>query len=405
MRMLRVALSSLTTMIAAMPLRAQSDGADDGAELAEAFGRFGARTMASLPAGNLCYSPASTALALMMSLAGAHGETAKEMAAVLAPEGWDEARLHAAAAVLLERLQRSDEGFQLACAQDAWPQTGHALLPAYVGLLRDRYGAEPRAVDYAGDLEKARATINARIAEVTAGRIPELLASDDLQADTRFVLTNALWLKAAWAKPFPPEDTRDRPFHLDQDHDVVVPTMHLNGKLPVAETDAMVAVRLLYAGGDFALDLALPRGDATLDSAMTALVADRRVFGPKLEASQASLSLPRFRLENRMILNDPLQAAGIRRAFTADADFRRIDGDPKYFSIALVLQKTWFDVAEKGTEAAAATAIVKRAGAARPQTRVVRFDRPFAFVLRDLKTGLALFAGRCVDPSGNAAAR
>jgi serpin B len=167
----------------------------------------------------------------------------------------------------------------------------------------------------------------------------------------------------------------------------------------------MVAVRLPYVGDDFALDLALPAGEHTLDRVLPELVAPGG-WTAKLESQSVALSLPRFRLENRMILNEALQAAGIRLAFSADADFRGIDGNPKFFSIALVLQKTWFDVAEKGTEAAAATAIVKRAGSAAPrQTRKVHFDRPFAFALRDLKTGLVLFAGRCVDPRGDAGAR
>src|SRR5262245_19971324 len=168
----------------------------DAAALAAALGRFGADVMARQPAGNLCYSPASTALALLMCLAGADGTTAAELQAALAPAGLDGNRLHAAAAALQQRLRRSAKGFELACAQDLFVQQGKPLVSAFVDLLRKHYGLSPRAVDFRQHLDAARTAINARVAEVTRGRIPELLTADLLDDTMRLVLTNALYLKA-----------------------------------------------------------------------------------------------------------------------------------------------------------------------------------------------------------------
>jgi len=373
----------------------------DAAMLAAALDRFGADVMAHEPAGNLCYSPASTAMALLMCLAGAQGTTAAELHAALAPVGLDGDRLHAAAAALQGRLRRSVKGFELSCAQDLFVQQGKPLVPAFVELLRKRYGLSPRAVDFRKHVEAARTAINARVAELTHGRIPDLIAPGQIEAATRLVLTNALYLKSDWLHPFAETGTHDAAFHLDGGTQVQVPTMNLETTLEVADAELGTIVRLPYVGGEFAFDLALPKEAGQLDATLRALVATTAGdWRGKLAPVPTGLALPRFRIENRMVLNDALQAAGIKAAFSRDADFRGIDGGDDALCIDLVVQKTWLDVAEKGTEAAAATAVIVKSAAALAG-RPIRFDRPFAYALRDLRTGLCLFAGRCHDPRGS----
>jgi serpin B len=399
------ALRSASAMtLLSLPLLAQNPTAEaDAAALAAALGRFGAAVMAQQPAGNLCYSPASTALALLMCLGGAGGTTAAELQAALAPAGLDGIRLHAAAAALQQRLRRTAKGFELSCAQDLFVQQGKPLMPPFVELLRKHYGLSPRAVDFRKHVEGARTAINTRIAELTRGRIPELIEAGLLDTATRLVLTNALYLKADWLHPFAAGGTLDAAFHLDGGTAVSVPTMHLDASLEVADGELGTVVRLPYVGGEFAFDVALPNEGGQLDATLRALVATTAGdWRGKLVPTPTELALPRFHIENRMVLNDALEKAGIKAAFSRDADFRGFFGGDEPLYIDLVLQKTWLDVAETGTEAAAATAVVVKCTSVRPEGRTIRFDRPFAYALRDLRTGLCLFAGRCNDPRGAA---
>ncbi|MGE3173864.1 MAG: serpin family protein [Planctomycetota bacterium] len=387
-------------------VRAATDPARDAGVLADAIGRFAAAAAPQLQGDTLGWSPASAAMALLMALAGAHGETADEIARAIAPAGWDLARTQRAAAALHRRLQADRPGFAMTSTQDLWIQKAHPLQPSFTTLLRDHYGAAPRELDFRGDPEQARAAINAAIAAATHDRIRDLLGPDDVRADTRCVLTNALWLKADWKHSFDPENTRDRAFRLGDGAAVRVPTMHLTGSFAVGDVDGMVLVRLPYVGDEFALDLALPAaGEGAGDDPMAAALD--RLLDPAhgegriaRKLQQVALALPRFCVSTRLELGPALQTLGITAAFGPTADFRGIDGDPRFLQLARVVQQCWLDVGEEGTEAAAATAMVLRAGAAARQPRAVAFDRPFAFALRDLKTGLVLFAGRVADPRG-----
>jgi serpin B len=176
--------------------------------------------------------------------------------------------------------------------------------------------------------------------------------------------------------------------------------MHRRGEYALAEIEGLQVLRIPYVDQEFAFEVALPARGTPLLTAEAALRPDGMANWTKaLKTQTVAVALPRFRVEGSFRLVEALRALGLVQATTGNqADFSGIDGGAGKLYIGEVLHKTFLDVAEKGTEAAAATAVVMKAGSAmRPAASFVA-DRPFAFALRDLTTGLVLFAGRLCDP-------
>jgi serpin B len=275
-----------------------------------------------------------------------------------------------------------------ALANAVWAQRGGALLPAYVELLRGTYGAPPELVDFATP-EPVAARINAWVAERTRERIKDIVNADMFTPDTRLVLVNALWFKAAWEHPFTARVTKERPFTLASGQQVSVPFMAQTASFAYAEMDGAQAVELPYEGGRFSMVLVLPASGEPRAVPAGLLEA--------LEECSVGVYLPRFRIETAYRLDDTLKAMGMSAAFGRDADFSGMNGRKDLF-VGLVAHKAFVAVDEAGTEAAAATAIVMMRGAAPAKTAEFRADRPFLFLIRDAKTGTILFLGRVSDP-------
>ena len=347
--------------------------------------RFDLELFARLAAaeGNVACSPFSVRVALALAQGGARGATAEEMARVLrlGPGGHDEI------AELLRRMQ----GEQVAVANALWLQAGDPILPAYLDLARTRYGAVPESLDFAGAPDAAAARINRWVAGKTHDRIRDIVAADQFNPNTSLVLTNALYFRAPWLHAFSGHGTKPRPFTLASGEAVDVPTMRQRESLPYFEGEGVQAVELPYAGGRFGMLLVLREGD--LDAAGLRAVVDG------LEPAPVDLSLPRFRFESGFRLDAALKAMGMETAFGRDADFSGVNGREDLF-IAFVNHRAFIAVDEKGTEAAAATAVGLERKGEREPPRVFRADRPFLFCIRERETGTILFLGRVADPRG-----
>lgn len=349
-------------------------------------------------------SPGSISIALLMLLPGARGDTATEIATMLhLPEGLRDARLHAAASELLDRsgIVAGRKGKKtdvppLYLTNDLWVQTGYSLLTSYVDVLKTSFTAGQHDIGFATDPDGARKTINAHVGKATHDRIPELIPDGLIDLETRVVLTNALWFKAAWAEPFPKGATADARFTLAGGETVQVPTMRKTEPMLWAETDKVAFVSMAFATPGIRCELVVPKDGAALADAEAALF-DATFRAAKLAPVQ--MELPRFQVRGVHRLKEVLIALGMKKAFTAGADFSGMTKRNE-LHVSEVVHQTWVAVDEEGAEAAAATAILlKRGGAARPgQAKVFRADRPFAFALRDHDTGLLLFVGRVADP-------
>ena len=254
-----------------------------------------------------------------------------------------------------------------------------------------------RLVDYDGATEQARKTINGWVSDETHERIPELIPSGAISPATVLVLTNAVYLKAPWARPFRKEDTADAPFHRLDGSSVDVPMMHQSTKLSFAEGDGYAAVELPYAGNKLAMLLVVPdegQFDAVM-AGMDAAALDGIAAG--LSGYQVTLAMPKFEFRTQVGLNDVLSQLGMPTAFGDGADFSGMTTQTDLF-ISAVLHEAFISVDEEGTEAAAATAVIMDETAA-AQPAELTIDRPFIFAIRDTETGAVLFLGSVTDPS------
>jgi len=389
-----------------------------GLDLLESAGRAGA---------NLIFSPTSIAIALAMARAGARGETAAQMDTVLRSAGADKlaAAMNALDAALATRSGtfNGPDGdpldVTLRIANATFAQQGMPIEQSFLDALAARFGTGVRLVDYGADPEAARRLINAWVKHQTAQRILELLQQGDVTTLTRVALVNAIYLKAPWLNPFDPKDTAPGRFTRADGSRVTVPMMDLEStglgpNFPVAIGTGWRAVRMpclgsrseRYGTDELAMTIIVPDDlaafERTLTPARLADMTSTKEDGGLLDYRKVDLTLPRFSIESRFDLKATLQAMGMPLAFDPQrADFTGITTLPGGLYLAKVIHQANIDVDEKGTEAAAATAVVGVTGGPGDTSKpvVIRADRPFLFVLSDVPTGVVLFIGRVADPS------
>jgi serpin B len=350
-------------------------------------------------AAETVFSPLSVAAALRMALCGARGQTAAELARALheSPDASAEGLRATSAAV---RDAAADGSVTLRAPSIVWVQSGLPLQPAFTSQLDDAGAAGLARTDFAEAPEAARAEINRVIAGQTEGKITGLLSAHAISAATRLVLTSAVYLKAAWADPFPEAATGDAPFYPDgpDGPGLTVSMMRGTAARAYRRGDGYQAVMLPYRGGRLAMAVVLPDGPpATLRGAIAAGGLPGLLAGaPRHEVT---LSMPRFRLEAGFDLIPVLRRLGVEQAFTRQADFSGIT-EAERLLINAVAHKAYVDVDEQGTEAAAATAITFRPTAAfrAPTPVTMTVDRPFVFAIIHTPTGLPLFIGQVRHP-------
>jgi len=386
---------------------------------------------------NTVFSPTSIALALAMARAGARGETASQMDAVLHTSGWD--ALGPGLSSLSQALASRDAAWQdydgtkhalaLRIANAAFGQQGWKIEPPYLDAIASAFGAGLSLADFASDPEASRQTINAWVSDQTNKRIRQLLRSGDVDTLTRLVLVNAIYLKAAWelGTEFNQQETKPAPFTRLDGSQVAVPTMHttslgLAPLLPYVSGTGWQATELRYQGvhgtTPLAMTLLLPKDLVAFEASLTAsqltritsaLASQRENValvpcpdhpGGQCYPYRVSLFMPRFGIETRADLDRALTALGMPLAFAGRADFTVIHR-PSEIHIGVVVHQANIDVDEKGTEAAAATAVGMTGGpgSGAAKTITLRLDHPFLFFVRDLDTGAVLFMGQVTDPS------
>lgn len=358
------------------------------------------RTVAKKP-GNVFASPLNVATALGMTAAGAKGETASQIAKVLhLPDGSTDG-LGALAESVRGAVAAPDGGdAAVTTANAGWFDESEPILPEFLDRLRRSFGAEPHRVDFHNSPDAAREAVNRWVADQTRDKIQDLLKPDHVRADTSFVLTSAIYFKGYWAFPFDPKLTRDEPFKAP---DGPVPAKLMNQsaqRLPYREDDEAQAVNLPYKDGSLSMLVVLPKRADGLAAVEAGLTAEKiHEWATTLRPSPVDLALPRFQSTAELNLKDELSALGMADAFDpAKADFSGITGR-RDISLSAVVHKAFVEVEEKGTEAAAATAVVGLRMSAIPRPPVVfRADRPFLYLIRDTKTGAILFIGRLEKP-------
>jgi serpin B len=376
------------------------------------------------PTENALLSPYSIQVALAMTYAGADGDTRAEMSRVLHFPA-DGATLDASFAALAQSLadavaqqrkfnqamrkyvEQGDE-IELRVANRLFGQQGYEFRTPFLDVLKDQYHAPFEALDFRRNPEAARLHINEWVESQTAKKIVDLIPAGGLTADTRLVLTNALYFKAPWAAPFTKSATVDLPFHVRGREPHAVPTMQKQFSLPYTHGDGFTAVALPYAGSDLHFLILLPDapdGLAVLEKKLTSeLLADCATMKPQFVA----LELPKLKFQPPTLsLGKALQDLGLKTAFDqprGSANFNRMAPrkPDDYLFVGDVFHKTFLALDEEGTEAAAATAVVMFFATGRPSTPpkpiVVKVDHPFLFAIQHRDSGACLFLGRVTDP-------
>jgi serpin B len=354
--------------------------------------------------GNLFFSPYSISLALAMTYAGAMGDTEREMAETLhftlSQEDLHEA-LNALDLLLESRSEGAgdeDVGFKLNIANAIWGQEGYEFLSDFLDILAQNYGAGLRLLDYAGDPEGSRTTINDWVSDQTEGKIEDLIPPGVIDATTRLVLANAIYFKANWMHQFEERDTMDGSFTLLDGSIVQVPMMSQGETFRYTAGSGFQAIELPYVGDEMAMVIILPdEGEFEVierglnAAALNQILAD-------LDFISLELTMPKFEYESEFGLSKTLIEMGMPTAFGEGADFSGMDGTRNLY-IKEVIHKAFVAVDEEGTEAAAATAVIIAEMSVMVPEIEMTIDSPFIYAIRDVETGSILFLGRVMDPS------
>ena len=349
------------------------------------------------PERNLFVSPLSASMALGMTLNGAGGETFEEMRQTLRLAGLTLPEINASYRSLIDLLHGLDPGVAFQIANSVWYRQEFTVEQPFLDVVEASFDAEVQGLDF--EDPSSRDIINRWVARSTADRIKEIV--NEFEADQVMFLINAIYFKGSWTQRFDRGRTRDDLFRLIDGTRKPVKLMEQQGEFGYQVDDLFRAVDLPYGRGAFSMTLVLPNEGIDLETFVSGL--DEASWARLVEGlsnEDVVVSLPRFRLEWEKTLNETLQALGMEAAFMGGiADFTgisRSEGGRLY--IDKVKQKTFVEVNEEGTEAAAATSVGIKPISGPAEFRV---DRPFFFAIRERFSGTLLFLGKIVDPPAN----
>ena len=354
--------------------------------------------------GNIFFSPYSITTALGMTDAGAKGETDLQIRKALQAnlEGED---FHAGINGLDQSLQshaQATENLELNIVNSIWSQKDMMLQVNFLDLLSRHYDAGINIVDFVGEPDACRLIINDWVSEQTHDRIKDLLPEGSITVDTRLVLTNAIYFLADWLIKFPDTLTDNQSFTRLDGSQVTVPMMNLRSnpvKLLYYDAGNCRIIELPYKGNRLVMNLILPDSGTynNFEQNLSAEIISELINGLD-SMGLVTVRIPRFEFTTASIsLKEAFQNLGMTAPFGLSADFSGI-GNVRLF-ISDIYHKAFVKVDEKGTEAAAATAVIMgRTSDPAPRKEQFVANRPFIFFIRDTMTGAILFMGRILDP-------
>ena len=344
---------------------------------------------------NVFVSPTSVAIALSMTYNGASGETQQAMAKALELQGITLPTVNQANNALKASLETADPEVQLSIANSLWAKQGVTFKPDFMERNRQFYGAKVTELDFAN--AEATRTINNWVKENTRGKIDQVV--DQLKPDDVLFLINAIYFKGNWTKKFDQNQTAERPFYLSNGTQKQHPMMSQSGKYRYYENETFQAVSLPYGKGRLSLYVFLPRENNSLDAFQQQLAVENwQQWMNQFRMRNGSIQLPRFKFDYDIQLNNALKVLGMESAFSDGADFSNMTSA----SVAIneVKHKTFVEVNEEGTEAAAVTSVgVALTSAQMPEEAFqMVVNRPFFCAIRDNQTGTVLFMGSLREP-------
>jgi serpin B len=354
---------------------------------------------------NVFFSPYSISSALEMTYEGARGKTAQEIQSVFHFPS-DPATRIGSFAKLYSQINPQNATYQLSTANALWAQKSYPFDANYLKTIETYYHGKATNLDFAGDAEGSRKTINTWVSEKTANKIPELFAPGSLNALTRLVLTNAIYFKGKWFAPFEKTLTQQKDFATAAGAKVKCSMMNIQKNFKYAETSDYQAIELPYEKNDLSMIVILPKTGKVSAAESSLTVAQLASIKSTMASNLVDVYLPKFKFNTSYNMNQTLSAMGMSTAFNPDsADFtgmydrNKANGENLY--IGLVIHKAYVDVYEEGTEAAAATGVAMMASSiAEPiPPKIFNADHPFIFAIAHNATGSILFLGKVNDPT------
>jgi serpin B len=362
--------------------------------------------------GNIFYSPYSISAALAMTYEGAKGTTADEMKSVFHfPES---NILRPNFAGIYNDINQGNKAYELRTGNALWVQNDFPFLEDYTSRVEKYYGGKAANLDFVSETEQSRQTINSFIEQQTNNKIKDLIPAGFINSMTRLVLTNAIYFKGTWEWEFDKSDTRDQDFKITPNNIVKTPMMYMNpdkARFNYADLDELQILELPYKGEKISMLILLPKQGEDYDRETGEVIKseytleDIELSSEKLneyksqmkETKLDSISLPKFEFDTKYFMKDTLSNLGMPTAFSGGADFSGMAGNKDLF-ISFVIHQAYVKVDEKGTEAAAATAVGMELTSAMPRN-FFRADHPFIFIIQEKETGNILFMGRVTDPT------
>jgi len=349
---------------------------------------------AGSPKENLFISPLSVSMALGMTMNGAASDSYAEMREMLGFAGLSQEEINESYRALIDLLLGLDPGVEMQVANSIWYRRGFPFERSFLDVVGAAFRSDVREVDFEDNHTAGR--INDWVKAATRGRIPEIVG--EVNSQDVMYLINAIYFKGIWVRQFEKERTLPDLFDGLEGARIPVKMMNAEGPFRYAWTPEYEVVDLPYGNGAFTMTILLPSPGRSVDDLVATLDAPRwKVIVGALAEASIDLSMPRFRLEYSAVLNPMLRELGMRRAFEPGAaDFSRMSasaGGDLY--VSEVLHKSFVEVDEQGTEAAAATKVTIRVTSMPP---AIRIDRPFLFIIRERFSGTILFQGKIVAP-------
>ena len=351
---------------------------------------------------NQFYSPFSISTALAMVYAGARNETARQISQTM--DFPSIKSFHTEYNHLLKGLNEGTEGkIKLNVANGLWAQKDFKFLDSYFDIVKSNYSSELKNVDFTDGTERemTRKEINTWVEQKTNDKIIDLLSQGDLTSLTRLVLVNAIYFYGDWENPFSKVATKPDDFFLADKTRIKVPFMNQRENFKYYEDSKIKAIEIPYKDNKASMVIFLP-------NKKNGITEFEKSFDYKyymeiitsLVPEEVRLSLPKFQTTFKINLGTTLSQMGMPLAFSPTADFSGMTGRRDLY-ISEVIHQAFINVDEKGTEAAAATAVIMKMTAIRNPTepKIFNTDHPFVFLIKDNTTGSILFIGKMMNPT------
>lgn len=350
------------------------------------------------PNKNIFISPSSIAIALSMTYNGASGETQEAIAKALELQNIKIDEVNDYNRNIQQLLANGDTKVELNIANSLWARKDIVLEKDFLNKVKEFYQAEIGNLDFKDP--SAANTINAWAKKNTKDKIDKIV--DRIDADSMLFLINAVYFKGKWEAPFDKTLTKPQPFTLGDGSKAQHPAMSRSGEYRYYDAPTFQAISLPYGTGRFSMEIFLPKSKSNLLEFQKQLTAKNwQEWSTKFSRKEGLIQLPRFKVEYETSLKSALQNLGMAIAFDPDkADFRNLSAVKAF--IGDVKHKTFVEVNEEGTEAAAVTSVEMKATSAMPSEETpfqMIVNRPFFFVISDRQTGAILFMGTIKNPS------